>query len=258
MQKIIRSIKKRILKFHPLLKKISPKVKITDIITRSFVSQESRYVYFRIPKAANSTIVNTLAYYDRNLNFNPNDSTASKTKEKYSNFLLTNVFTQKQLHEKYFLFTFVRNPYSRVLSAYLDKILDKKEKYDSSHYKKYRNKMFKFSNSKKITFENFVIYLENGGLYDNPHWTPQLDLIPVDIGKLDFIGKQENLEDDINHITLKLFNSDKVETHSKLFHETGANNLIKEYYTKELQDKVYTLYKDDFDSFKYDRDIDYA
>jgi hypothetical protein len=238
-------------KWHPLTNEIDSRIDKRWVVSRCMVLNTQRYCYFRIPKCANSTIVRTLAYYDPKLTFDPKDLTGEVIKSEF-NLLFTKALTISSFTKKYFLFTFVRNPYSRILSAYLDKIEGFEEKFAIN-----RESVGAFSDSgQDLTFEAFVSYLENGGLYKNPHWTPQTLMLPVSIKELDFVGRVENLDEDLKYIVNRLFGEGVYkEPITKEVFRTNSSNKLLQYYDKELAKRVYRLYESDFDSFSYPKDI---
>lgn len=111
----------------------------------------------------------------------------------------------------------------------------------------------------EMSFEDFVnfLYSSPGGsdVYGNRHWISQNALLTTSEGNnlYDFVGKLENLEQDLKYISevigidIKLphmgsgFTKDRKPKH---------NNYL-DYYTKELLNKVYHRYKDDFEVFGY-------
>ncbi|PAU79455.1 sulfotransferase family protein [Halomonas salipaludis] len=152
------------------------------------ISQDASFVYYRIPKAANSTIFSSL--YENMPGRTPTDmDELSQLKESY--YIRPRQVGKKQLAtvKAFTHFTFVRHPIKRFLSCYRDKIAGG----EKSHYV---NKWMKRDVAHDVTMSEFIDYLEQGGLYANAHWAPQVALVPNDISKLDFIGKVENIEED--------------------------------------------------------------
>ena len=98
----------------------------------------------------------------------------------------------------YLKFTFVRSPYSRVLSAYLHKIIHRLQ----------RGRALKGPESKRFThaptFTEFCRYLADGGLDDNIHWAPQVALMLLPPSKFDLIGKVETFESDVRTVLSRL------------------------------------------------------
>lgn len=240
----ILKIKKRInQKFSSFYKIYPPKLPIALIDDIGMINYKYNFIYFRIKKAANSTIVATLynaetskqinslkelQYIKDNYYIKPSDLSKNEVK-KISN---------------YYCFSFVRNPYSRILSSYLNKIkLNEDEKGDN---------IARFLGKEsylEVSFEDFLTYLENGGIYKNAHWAKQYDLLPIPLEDFNYIGKTENLNQDLTHVLEEIFGK-PYPIISVKEHGTGASQLIKEirYKTKK---RIYELYRSDFDIFGY-------
>lgn len=164
-------------------------------------------------------------------------------------------YLSTELFSSYFKFTFVRNPWTRVLSFY---------KYGG--YNKF------------ISFEDYIIqYLE--GIFNKKYWfmMPQKNFI-YDKNKLlvDFVGKFENLQDDFDKIAkilgfndskLPYINNSKEDKLRKIKWaiEENPSILIKSLFSKTEDKKmdymnlynnktrkiVEKLYKEDIELFNY-------
>lgn len=147
--------------------------------------------------------------------------------------------------DSYFKFTIVRNPYRRILSAYLDKI----EKTSGSK-RMIVTKLLNKQQNDEITFSEFLDFLENGGLRQNGHWAPQTDFLVFPIDQYDYIGKLENLQKDLTQIMAIIYSKD-CPIISVNAHKTDSKNKIKEL-TPSDKLRIYNLYMDDFKNFNYD------
>ena len=183
----------------------------------------------RIPKSANSSVVANLAYQkygERMLD-----------REAKKRFMTPSQLSKAQLEQlpSLFKFAIVRNPYTRVLSAFLDKIERGAQK---------RNK--------PVSFLEFLEYLEGGGLYSNAHWAPQTSLMLLPFDGFDFFGKTENLEQDLTFVLGKLNCHDESPEILPAMRQTmGASSKLHTYYDKTTQQKVDNLYAGDFQAFDY-------
>ena len=141
-------------------------------------------VYVQIPKAANSSIIHTLNKVEKRTDFNIKDHQTIQDhirpfKVPYSE----SIFLK---YKSFIWFTFVRNPYSRTVSSYVNKVLDPKFVFES------------FSNigiKKDFSFLDFCRAIEQlCPISCNDHIKPQSIIIPKE--KMGFIGKVENIESD--------------------------------------------------------------
>lgn len=92
----------------------------TRITQRIVISQENKFVYIRVPKAANSTVITTLWACQKGKRISKKNKTKS-IKQSFTNANRASLKNCNEAKKKYYFFIVVRNPYERVLSAYLDK-----------------------------------------------------------------------------------------------------------------------------------------
>lgn len=246
-------IKEIVYGLHPLTGEIHPLANKGWVVHRSMVSNEWGYCYFRIPKSAGSTIARSLAYYDPTRVYNPAEDIRGKQIKKDASYLLAaKTWSLAGLVRKYFLFTFVRNPYTRILSAYLDKIA----RLENTAFQSTRDRVMTFSDTRRdLTFETFIRYLEKEGLYKNPHWIPQIGLLPVRVDQIHFIGKVENLDNDLRQVMNRIYGEGVYqESLTRQHGRTDSTGKMMQYYDRKLLDRVYQLYQLDFASFSYPKD----
>ena len=224
------------------------------------ISHEFNYAYTQIFKSASSTVTVTLCsagtgdetFKDRSL---------KGLKKKY--FSRPNELNEEQFHRfrtDYFKFTFVRNLYSRFLSAYLFKFDSPKKNPDMNNrlnqrWKRRRDhitsQLGKPSGA-EISLTDFLNYLEFEGSIDlDAHWTRQSDLIAMPTDEYDMIGKVENLDNDLSVVLSRIFNTDKqvVCRHS---HATSASSKL-DLLSADQRCRIHRLYEADFDNFHYSR-----
>ncbi|WP_077530200.1 sulfotransferase family protein [Vreelandella utahensis] len=183
----------------------------------------------RIPKAANSSVVVNLAY--RRYGSEIPSREAKKLFRAPSQLRGREVERLPEL----FRFAFVRNPYTRVLSAFLDKV-DRRER----------------QKNREASFLEFLEYLEKDGLFSNAHWAPQTSLLLIPFEEFDFFGKTENLDEDMSFVL------DQIQGHkenkkilSALGNATSAASKLATYYDDQAKAKVEKLYRQDFERFGY-------
>lgn len=199
-------------------------------------------VYNRIKKSANTSIVAWLA----DLEGVTYDSLSSVKREVPNPRTLS---LAEVLHfGSYYSFTFVRNPYARVLSAYLDKVATGNPHYAATPGSGQA--------ASPEGFEVFLDFLEAGGLHANRHWWPQTDLLYKPADQFSFIGKVERMEQDMEEVlrNIRVAHDSKADfqkPHSVKTRATSASNRLETFYSAKARDIVGRLYRDDFHTFGY-------
>ena len=232
---------------HPLAAGIDGRVKVDWVIRRAAVPPGHRYCYFRIPKCANSTVIKTLFRYDPSLKAGKDQGDPRRMKKRFGGLFSARALSPHQLSARYFCFTVVRSPFTRVLSAYLDKIAAAQPGQYS-----YVARAVGASKAAEVSFPDFVAFLEGGGLYANAHWAPQVAMLPVDPGELAYVGRVESLEDDLAWLVDRLFGKGTFEgaaTRGDRRRHSGSR--LREYYDLDLVRRVHRLYEPDFRAFGY-------
>jgi len=144
--------------------------------------------------------------------------------------------------DEYFTFVFVRNPWARLVSAYLSKIVKHYESVRDSYIKQVQRYYgLKIDLNKRITFRQFVEYN-----YDDEHWRPQY--LFLGDNKFDFIGRFENL-----NVGLEFLREKGVNLLLGLRNTVGYNyfvNCYSDYYCDELNlfHMGYPAYKQFYDA----------
>ena len=179
----------------------------------------------------------------------------------------------------YFKFTFVRNPWSRMVSAYMEKFRDSKGlRYQSaitingiwgavmaaasgpigqksSYFKEHLHEYI--HEDGVMTFKAFVDVFHQFSKQESLesfdiHWLPQYIINDMYIKKYDFIGKLENFENDFDKIL------ETLNINVKPKYKIGSNSHLYqkhiEFYKNdpELIDKVAEIYKEDIERYGYD------
>jgi hypothetical protein len=214
-----------------------------EIDARIAISQKHKFCYVRIPKSANTAVTSTLFFHEHGEA--PTEQFQGKRAFKRPSTFVR--LTESAL-EDLFCFSFVRNPYHRILSAYLSKLV---AKADKSPYRDIGAAITRRFGGEP-TFGAFCAYLAAGGLYGNPHWYPQSKFIEaVGAERMDFIGKVENMAEGIAHVSRALFGVADRATYDNDA-KTGASSRLGEHYDERSRQIVAGLYREDFERFGYD------
>ncbi len=158
--------------------------------------------------------------------------------------------------DRLFKFCFSRNPYTRLLSSYIDKVIPPKpeKKYVLLALGRNPDQL-----EQKITFAEFVhVISQQKTASMNSHWKLQYYQTFQKNIQYDFIGKIENLKQDL-HFVLNKINPDYQRFISnEKRHATNANELLSHYYTPTLINNVQKIYEEDFIYFGYAFDFKQA
>lgn len=232
---------------------IKPKA---DFLNHTYISLRNAYVYFAVGKAANSTVKHHLYELEY-------AGTPFKTKSVHdrqsapllSPFQLPDDMLEEVFNSpKFFRFSVVRNPYARILSCYLDRIVPA----NSAPYRQLVIAMGR-SAGEAVSFEEFVRTIcQQKPFEQNNHWRLQVSEICMAATKCDFIGKQETFAQDMAQIWRKVAGGRPMPDFAKenlAPSITSAEKRLDEYYTPELVDLVRKAYREDFETFDYSFDL---
>ena len=219
-------------------------------------SAKFQYLFIENPKVASTSILKELQQREdqtiAKVMANPHVRTASPIPRlsEYSLEEQDRFFESNEI----FRFTFARNPFTRLLSAYLSKI-DKplKPKAEILAIIKGVSPADIVDLKEVVSFPEFVdAVCSQESAKMNSHWRAQVDQIMVKNINYDFIGRFEQLEDGFKHVMRTIYGIDNPElTQSK--NKTGSGTRLHEYYTDDLIDKIYTKFYDDFNAFEYSK-----
>jgi hypothetical protein len=210
------------------------------------LSHKKKFVWYRVPKACSRTILYFLKE-NKCIDFGFSPLPIRRPKEEGYNT------EYNILWDDYFQFAFVRNPFSRLLSAYLDKVQN-------------TSKIRFYDQFTGLSFGDFLkklCQLDLGKVRSNcntynlidKHVAPQNLIIPSE--KISFIGKLESFETDFKFVCGKLrldYDFDyvvKKESNPKKLNQTNHGD-YREYYDNESIQLVTDAYKKDIEQFKYE------
>jgi len=230
---------------------------LDDFLGLTLISERYGYVYFSTAKVAHSTIKWILLEEEylgtahkvveiRSATAQP-PLTAPHTLPKGMSFT--------QVLEDSFTFAFVRDPFTRLLSCYLDRI-QKEGGFTRYQYAEMLGRV-PLPKSPEGFAEFIALVASQDEKAMNQHWRPQVcDLVPH-LVKYDAIGRFETLREDAVEILVAIRGEDRREvfteklTHTRGPKATGASDLLDTYYTPELRQTVRRIYAEDFAFFGY-------
>lgn len=198
------------------------------------ISHERKCIFVHIPKCAGTSI-------EKHLGMFRNKKCLFGKRPTGNDFYqhMTMCELRAHVNETYFSFTFVRNPYTRLISDY-----------------KWCKRWFKHKwilpNETKVGFDTFSEYIHTikKHIESTPveciwsHFRPMYQFI-YDGNELivDYVGKIENMKNDFAFV-MNVIKCDALP-------EKNLNSKIDTYYTRELLDIVNSLYLKDFEIFDY-------
>jgi len=140
-------------------------------------------------------------------------------------------------YQEYFKFGFVRNPYDRLVSCWLNKVVQ------SNYFN------FKAGEHQKMqVFDHFIDFVSKQNLQNcDPHIRMQSKLL--DLNNIDFVGRFEKFHDDLLIVCQKLDIEPPEIPQKNITRPTGTR--YQDYYNSVSQQKVSQLYKKDLQIFGY-------
>lgn len=167
-------------------------------------------------------------------------------------------FNQLIRDPSFLKWTVVRNPFTRALSGFLDKV-----GRDEPQFANVRGRIAQLRGVKpakvehtSVTFEEFCHALksfEKPHEFD-PHWRPQAAHTCADILPYDHVAKLESLDESEGEIG-RMLGLKNLSFTSQRPHATGANDRLAEHYTPEAEAIIREVYADDFKTFGYSLDV---
>ena len=147
----------------------------------------------------------------------------------------------------YFVFTFVRNPFSRFVSFFQYIYSSQNGKYHVRAKMRFNFWVHEVSSFSELVYKTSKL----ADCHLNPHAFPQhlyTDSLQASGGKIDFIGRFEALEQDFESIRQKI-NLLSLEHHNK---SEGQHEDWRDYYTPKTAKMIYQRYRKDFEMFGYE------
>jgi len=158
----------------------------------------------------------------------------------------------------FYKFTFVRNPFDRLVSTYFEFRKNRGRKYSGEiTYTKDLLSEFDISSSDKENFKNFCRNLNTSSWRKDLFFKPQFDYINISgENKMDYIGKFENLDKDWGYIRSKIDMQEvslqkNVPREPRGFFRGSEHPPYQEMYSSKEIKVVEELYSKDLEYFNY-------
>lgn len=232
--------------------KLSDIKPVKDINSHFYISLKNDYLFHSVGKAANSTVKHFL--YTEELK--GSGIKCNTVHDRISSPLLSpfqiknSLFFDIVQKKDYFKFTFVRNPYSRIVSCYLDRIVQKK----SAAYRS----LLRFSGKSEgydFTFDEFVSIIVSQSDYEaNNHWRLQYADCCCEVIDYDFVGRQESFSKDMEKVFKKIYPDAPLPDFGNINaspSKSNASSLLDKYWNDRLLLKFNERYAKDFSFFGY-------
>ena len=179
------------------------------------INHHHKFIYYQTPKCGSRTL-------NKIMNLSQDEITLGDQPRKIVD----------EHHKKYYTFGFVRNPWDRLVSSYVNKIVNK-----------FQHGLYEFWSCN--SFKEFVFRIKSTDLTtQDRHIQPQYMFLPGDIN---FIGRMENFQHDIKAIC------NTVDLHlPEIPHKnTTKHKHYTEYYDDETREIVAKKYAQDIETFGY-------
>lgn len=218
-------------------------VSIFEMDMRVFISHELRVLFNGIGKAGHSSVVMNLTRAQYGEDF---EIGAAK---KHA-FAKPSSLDREEVEglDGYFKFTLVRNPYTRTLSAFLDKVV---------RGKVVPKPLARAAGNRTPSFLDFCLYLDDGGLYDALHWAPQTAQMVFPVASFDHICKLERFNEDFEAVLRQIgprAGSTDFAVGKHDSHKTDSNSKRDSYYCDRSREIIARLMAQDFRLLGYEQD----
>ena len=225
----------------------------------TFVDVNQRFMFFEVPKAACTTMKALLhrmagspplTYYLGEVQTRREMFVHCRRNVPLPSLVDLDDRTQEMvLHSPdIFRFAVVRNPYTRLISAWRSKVVLCEPGFEYV-YRDIRGSL-PASSKELITFPEFLDYVERSepATY-NPHWMLQTDHLFYDAFQFSYIGKMEKLSDALKRFQEHLGETGRIDVGSS--NTTAYKDDVA--LTDDQANRIYRIYQNDFEKLGYDR-----
>jgi dermatan 4-sulfotransferase 1 len=238
------------------------KILMRPFARRIIVSEKSRVIYCPIPKAASSGWKYLIRkfeglddYYDLSRAHVPGTSGL-----RYLTDYSAEEVDLLLKDPSFFKFVFVRDPYVRAASCYMDKFQNRDESYVQKEYQAFLAQLYDWRYARSVdvdtavrpSFTEFVDELaKQNPVSMNDHWMSQTLVCGFGEMPFDFVGHMDSLAEDARHVLNKIGRPKEEFPSQSLigFPPSGASGgEADEFFTIEAMAKLRIIYDVDFNS----------
>jgi len=234
-----------------LLHQCTPKLKLhfDDFLYVTHISLRYKYIFVATPKAACSSLImmlQRLEWNDTHFLHNPTWEVHDRALSPLLNPLQVISFSELVADPEFLKFCFVRNPFDRIISAYLNKVV--KEDH-------FREDMLATigKSGVDVSFDEFISYVASKPDEQmDLHFAVQHNQTFQDMITFDFIGKFEQFDADLATMS-HLLKVNLAPYHVRFDpHRTGAKR-YGAFLTERNTALILEKYARDFETFSYSR-----
>jgi hypothetical protein len=198
------------------------------------IDRNLNYVFVAVPKTASTTIHKMLGYLK--------DSSHEFLQHKY-HYPIYKIIEENQGIDNFWKFGFTRNPWDRFYSSWLE--FTTREDHLNTWS---RDLTLEFSN-----FEEFCLNFSTSKWAHEIHFQPSTFYLYFNNKQIDFIGRYENLKDDLSkiffHVNGKPLNDKKI----PITRKTNRSTDYRLYYkNNQMINAIGDFYNSDLTNFNYE------
>ena len=243
----------------------------------TWMTESENMIYRVVPKCACSTIGQIMFYSDHGRFFDGDIHDATDGMHKWSMEDSHDLITKQVKEHKTYTFTCVRNPYTRILSSFFDKICGIQR-----NGKRYRGNLVPLLIQKYgievggedgkqefdqiQSFRRFLLFARDTIRWRKPmvpdiHWSAMsshISTFVVNGGRYSHIFRTEQFNDGMQEVLKSVKTPHKVDLKTMpRFNESEGHgpkraHPVEDYFDDLSMHLVYEIYKRDFELFKYD------
>jgi hypothetical protein len=230
-----------------------------------FALPKHKLIYAAVPKVASTLIKRTLARVEGRFSRSLKPGRRSRYRGPYGPRNMTiGSFFRLATSPDTLRFSFVRNPYARVVSCWAQKFADKplvRGDHFIDAYLAIRHEIdAKLPNGadRTLSFAEFAVFAAaTAKARHDIHMQAQDEILNMPGIKLDLIGKVETFDTDFVRVLDHLNASHEIRRDAMIPVNASQHDDWPVYYTQGLADRIYRAYECDFDRFGYARSARY-